>query len=169
MTMTKGLVSPSISSPTAVARTAVSAFPLDPAQDPASCKLLTRMVRIMYPHGKFSDGPYERTATAIFKASEATPAVKIAFASALHDLASAGFADMDDTQAYQHLKSIETTAFFKLARSTTVVALYDDEEVWQALGYEGPSFDKGGYINRGFNDLDWLPEPRIEEYTGGEA
>ena len=32
------------------------------------------------------------------------------------------------------------------------------------LGYEGASFDKGGYINRGFNDLDWLPEPRIEEH-----
>ena len=44
--------------------------------------------------------------------------------------------------------------------------LYDDPEVWAALGCEGSSFDKGGYINRGFNDLDWLPEPRIEEYDG---
>jgi hypothetical protein len=26
------------------------------------------------------------------------------------------------------------------------------------LGYEGPSFDKGGYLERGFNDLDWLPD-----------
>jgi hypothetical protein len=24
---------------------------------------------------------------------------------------------------------------------------------------EGPSFDKGGYLHRGFNDLDWLPDP----------
>jgi len=31
------------------------------------------------------------------------------------------------------------------------------------LGYEGPSFDKGGYINRGFDDLDWLPAALIEE------
>jgi hypothetical protein len=38
--------------------------------------------------------------------------------------------------------------------------------VWAALGYEGSSYDKGGYINRGFNDLNWLPEPRIEEYDG---
>jgi hypothetical protein len=36
--------------------------------------------------------------------------------------------------------------------------------VWDLLGYEGPSFDKGGYLHRGFNDLDWLPEPRITEY-----
>jgi hypothetical protein len=31
-----------------------------------------------------------------------------------------------------------------------------------AVGYEGPSFDKGGYIDRGFNDLDWLPDPEAE-------
>jgi hypothetical protein len=35
------------------------------------------------------------------------------------------------------------------------------------LGYEGPSFDKGGYLNRGFNDLDWLPDPRITELDRG--
>ena len=44
-------------------------------------------------------------------------------------------------------------------RSTAVVEVYSDERTWQLVGYEGPSFDKGGYINRGFNDLDWLPDP----------
>ena len=47
--------------------------------------------------------------------------------------------------------------------ATCVVALYDDREVWELLGYEGPSFDKGGYVDRGFDDLDWLPDPRISE------
>jgi hypothetical protein len=27
------------------------------------------------------------------------------------------------------------------------------------FGYPGPSWAKGGYINRGFNDLKWLPDP----------
>ena len=53
---------------------------------------------------------------------------------------------------------------FQHVRSTSVVTLYNDQEVWGLLGYEGSSFEKGGYINRGFNDLDWLPEPRIEEH-----
>jgi hypothetical protein len=30
---------------------------------------------------------------------------------------------------------------------------------WAHFGYEGSSFEKGGYINRGFQDLNWLPEP----------
>ncbi len=47
-----------------------------------------------------------------------------------------------------------------------MVALYDDKEVWEILGYEGASYDKGGYLHRGFDDLDWLPAARITEYTG---
>ena len=58
------------------------------------------------------------------------------------------------------------TPFFALVHATTVVALYDDHEVWDLLGYEGSSFDKGGYLDRGFDDLDWLPDPRVEEFDG---
>ena len=53
--------------------------------------------------------------------------------------------------------------FFGFIRRTTVLNFYDDPEVWDIFGYEGESFSKGGYLHRGFNDLDWLPEPRIEE------
>jgi len=38
------------------------------------------------------------------------------------------------------------------------VALYTDRKVWSELGYEGPSFKFGGYLERGFNDIDWLSE-----------
>ena len=64
--------------------------------------------------------------------------------------------------------------FFGFIRRTTVLHLYDDHEVWEALGYEGESFSKGGYLHRGFDDLDWLPDPPIElddaagsHHTGG--
>ena len=47
-------------------------------------------------------------------------------------------------------------------RSTAVVEVYSDERDLAAVGYEGPSFDQGGYLNRGFDDLDWLPDPEQE-------
>ncbi|WP_226341169.1 hypothetical protein [Gemmobacter serpentinus] len=143
-------------------------FTLDPAKDEASKALLARVVRVAFPHKNFPDAAYLRTAGVILTAAEGTPGQKLAFAATLHDLDQAGFADMDEAAALDHLKSIEDTPFFVLTRSTTVVTLYDDPEVWAVLGYEGPSFDKGGYINRGFNDLDWLPEPRIEEYEAAQ-
>jgi len=27
--------------------------------------------------------------------------------------------------------------------------------VWSKFGYEGSSWEQGGYINRGFNDVTW--------------
>jgi hypothetical protein len=54
------------------------------------------------------------------------------------------------------LQAIEQTAFFKAMRSDLVVSLYNQEELWPKFGYEGSSAEKGGYINRGFNDIDWL-------------
>jgi hypothetical protein len=48
-------------------------------------------------------------------------------------------------------------------RANVITTLYDDREVWKLLGYEVDSFAKGGWIDRGFDDLDWLPAPRVEE------
>jgi Gluconate 2-dehydrogenase subunit 3 len=47
-------------------------------------------------------------------------------------------------------------AFFDKVYSTTIVSLYNQPEVWPKFGYEGPSSAKGGYLHRGFNDLNWL-------------
>jgi hypothetical protein len=146
---------------------AKAAAPLDAGNEQTSRKALVRMIKVMFPHKRFADGPYERTADAVIKAASKTPSEKVDFAAALGELSESGFADLDDKAALARLKGMESTAFFKLVKGTTVTTLYDDPEVWQALGYEGPSFDKGGYINRGFNDLNWLPDPRVEEFAGG--
>ena len=50
----------------------------------------------------------------------------------------------------------EETAFFQQLRGDLVVSLYNQKEVWPKFGYEGSSYEHGGYIERGFNDLDWL-------------
>jgi hypothetical protein len=69
------------------------------------------------------------------------------------------FAELSADEQLEALKGIEGSAFFELVRSTAVVEIYSDQRTWQLIGYEGPSFDNGGYINRGFSDLDWLPDP----------
>ncbi len=64
---------------------------------------------------------------------------------------------MED-QRVEVLKALESTPFFKKLRGDLVVSLYNQKEVWSKLGYEGSSFEHGGYLERGFNDIDWLPE-----------
>jgi len=133
--------------------------------------VLTRVIRVMFPHPSFPDAPYERTADIIIDSANGAVRSRTVLEQgllALTQLAGGDFRALDDDAATGVLSRITGTEFFALVRSTAVVKLYDDHEVWEALGYEGPSFDQGGYINRGFNDLDWLPEPRITLYDGPE-
>lgn len=69
------------------------------------------------------------------------------------------FTELSADEQLEALTGIEDSDFFELVRSTAVVEIYSDPRTWQLVGYEGPSFDKGGYLNRGFDDLDWLPDP----------
>jgi len=55
------------------------------------------------------------------------------------------------------LQGIAHTPFFAKLRGDLVVTLYNQKELWPKFGYEGSSADKGGYIHRGFDDIDWLP------------
>ncbi|TIM17407.1 MAG: gluconate 2-dehydrogenase subunit 3 family protein, partial [Mesorhizobium sp.] len=50
----------------------------------------------------------------------------------------------------------EATPFFQAIRGGLVVSLYNQKEVWPIFGYEGESYSKGGYIARGFDDIEWL-------------
>jgi hypothetical protein len=126
---------------------------------------------VAFPHESFPDGPYERTADKILDEAQESTWFRVQLTQgllSLGQLAGGDFRDLPDEQALRVLRRVESTDFFGFIRRTTVLNLYDDEEVWETLGYEGPSFDKGGYVHRGFDDLDWLPEPRID-YLPGEV
>lgn len=130
---------------------------------PDEKKLLIKMIRDIYPHDRFPDSPYERTADDVINKGN-TDANRIMFSEGIEGLKKSKYGNMNFKKSTKYLKKMQSSGFFQHVRGTSVVTLYNDQEVWNLLGYEGPSFDKGGYINRGFNDLDWLPEPRIEEH-----
>ena len=56
------------------------------------------------------------------------------------------------------LQGIEQSEFFQKIRGDLIVSLYNQKELWPKFGYEGSSAEHGGYIKRGFADIDWLPK-----------
>jgi hypothetical protein len=131
--------------------------------------VLMRLLRVAYPHPGFPDAPYERIVKLLSEAEAAVEGeedVITAGLDALDAAAGGDFCALDDEAATAAVAAIADGPFFARVHGTFVVSFYDDHEVWDLLGYEGPSFDKGGYLHRGFDDLDWLPRPRIEEYHG---
>jgi len=128
-----------------------------------------RLLRVAYPHPGFPDAPYERVAKLLAEAEAAVEGEEDVISQGLDDLDAAAGGDfdvLDDESATAAVAAITDSAFFARVHATFVVTFYDDHEVWDLLGYEGPSYDRGGYLHRGFDDLDWLPRPRITEYDG---
>jgi hypothetical protein len=127
---------------------------------------LVALARALYPHDGLPDAPYLRTVASIEGRASAEPALWHTLNDGLVELRGAADgapASTDAATLQQLLRDREGTPFFRAIRQLTAWYFYDDHEVWAFVGYPGPSFSLGGYLHRGFNDLAWLPEPRIEE------
>ncbi len=132
---------------------------------PATAPTLVKVARDLYPHDRLPDAYYENAVAAIDTsvAAEAasktllTDGVGLLDAAAMKLKGSPYLAVASEADRITVLKSIEGTPFFARMRSEMVTALYNQPEVWTQLGYEGSSAEQGGYIHRGFNDIDWLP------------
>jgi hypothetical protein len=133
---------------------------------PTTLKTLVKVARDIYPHDFLVDSYYITAIKPWDGKAAKDPAVK----AMLED----GVRRLDQDAKDRHkvayvqvpweadrivlLQGIEQTDFFKKLRSDLVVSLYNQEEVWPKFGYEGSSAEHGGYINRGFADIDWLPK-----------
>lgn len=120
---------------------------------------LLQMARDIYPHDRLGDRFY---AVAVKSYDVTDQKQMVAEGIAALDAAAkqAGFdtylaAGWEDERV-AILRSIQDTPFFQTVRGGLVTGLYNQKEVWPIFGYEGESFSQGGYIARGFDDIDWL-------------
>jgi hypothetical protein len=123
---------------------------------------LVAAARTLYPHDRLPERVYRRVVVALDGIAGKSPASaqSIAeFADLVNGAMPLPFRELSEGYRVAALKGIEATAAFRLVQRATVRFLYDDIEVWEAFGYEGASVHLGGYVKRGFDDLDWLPDP----------
>jgi hypothetical protein len=120
---------------------------------------LLQMARDIYPHDQVPDQFY-------------AVAVKGYDAADKKDMVAAGIAELDAAAVAQGhadylsigweedrvkvLQAVEASVFFQTVRAGLVTGLYNQKEVWPIFGYQGESFSQGGYIDRGFDDINWL-------------
>jgi len=120
---------------------------------------VTALARTLYPHDGLSDDVYARVAAKLDEAAQEDPAQGRTISEGVAVLDDGTpFLDRSPDERLAAAKEIEGSPLFELVRSTAVVEVYSDTATWRLLGYEGPSFARGGYLHRGFDDLDWLPD-----------
>jgi hypothetical protein len=132
--------------------------------DPALAETLLQMSRALYPHDFLGDVHYARVVQDLdAEAADPDNQERLAmFRAGMGELdAAAGgsFTRADAAGRQAALQKIAGGPFFEAVRSKTIVSLYGRPEVWEQFGYEGPSFERGGYLDHGFDDLSWLPAP----------
>jgi len=134
------------------------------ALNPETARTLVKLTRDIYPHDRLADRFYAVAVKGYDEKAGKDPATLAAFevgvaaldadAKASHGVA---YADVGwEAERVALLLPIQSGAFFQGIRSDLIVSLYNQKEVWPLFGYEGESASKGGYVNRGFNDIQWL-------------
>jgi len=136
------------------------------ALTPAQLKTLVKVARDIYPHDMLGDSYYIIAVKPWDAKAAKDPATKSLIADGVSRL------DQDARERHQVpyaevaweadrvvlLRGIEQSDFFKKVRGDLIVSLYNQKELWPKFGYEGSSAEHGGYIKRGFSDIDWLPK-----------
>ncbi|WP_296917498.1 tat (twin-arginine translocation) pathway signal sequence [Polaromonas sp.] len=123
---------------------------------------LMKMGRVLYPHAKLPDAVYALLAKDLDAGATSDAKTTTLLRGGIADLdkaAGGNFTKATPAKQLAAVKSLESTPFFAAVRGKCVTSLYDNDMAFTALGYPGSSWEKGGYITRGFQDLKWLPEP----------
>jgi hypothetical protein len=114
-------------------------------------RTLTRMCRLIYPHDGLPDTVYAGIVAELLADPTQAPLLRRG-SEELGD-----FLSRHAAEQLTMLREIEAGAFFDAVRTPLKWALYNRQELRDLIDYPGPSFAFGGYINKGFDDIDWLP------------
>jgi hypothetical protein len=123
---------------------------------------LLLMMRALYPHDALGDVYYATSVEELDAKAAKDPALAKQLKEGLAGLDKAlgvPFHELSEGTQVEVLQGIERTPFFQAVRGHTVVALYNNKLVWADFGYQGSSFEYGGYLLRGFQDAGWTMQP----------
>ena len=134
------------------------------ALKPQSMAALMQMARDIYPHDQLADRFYVTSVAAHDAKAAGDDGYKAMMKAGVArlDLAAQGkgaasYVELGwEIDRADILRSIQSTEFFQAVRGDLITGIYNNPDVWPVFGYEGESASKGGYLNRGFDDIDWL-------------
>lgn len=142
-------------------KTAAAVANLTTTLDDHTAATLVHMCRHVYPHKAIGDSYYAKIIEGFddkAKADSKFAAFVQEGVASLDTIYGVKWLELSDGNKLDALKTIQTTPFFQAIRGSIVTGLYDQPLLWRQFGYEGSSWKSGGYIERGFDDIGWLPE-----------
>ncbi len=122
---------------------------------------LAALIFEMFPHQGLDPSVYEEVSDRVqnqLSARDDWAAMRERGVIALTTAAGAPWPSLSDEARLKATEEISKTPFFKTVYQAALFEFYSHPAVWALVGYPGSSAEKGGYLHRGFDDIDWLPE-----------
>jgi len=133
--------------------------------DAHGAETLLRMCRVLYPHDSLGDMYYAVVVEALDGEAGGDAAIASLLADGVARLDAAlgvPFKALSAGSQTEVLTAMQADPFFQKVRGSAVYHFYNNPLVWRQFGYEGSSFEHGGYVWRGFQDAGWLIAPDAE-------
>lgn len=129
-----------------------------------SNRTLLRMARDVYPHDTLEDKYYRQVMVPLAKQAETDPKLMDQLTIGIEALNQESKARYSTTyinvqteeERVAVLKAIEASAFFQKIKGDLMMGIYNNPEIWKKFGFGGSSWQHGGYINRGYDEIDWI-------------
>ncbi len=131
--------------------------------DHASATLL-RMARDVFPHDKLEDKYYAQVMSPLAEKAEQDADLQKLLkdgVAALDEQAKKRFGKVylevaAEADRVTILKAMEDMPFFQKIKGDLMMGIYNNQELWPRFGYGGSAWEKGGYVNRGYDENDWI-------------
>ena len=117
--------------------------------------LLAQVAFDLFPFAELPPALYAEVGERLSRAG--TPAVADGLGKLRSTAGDTAWHDVDDGTRLAALTALAGTPFFAAARAAALEVLFRAPDTFALLGYGGSAIEQGGYVNRGFADIDWLP------------
>ena len=124
-------------------------------------KVLSGVVYQLFPHERLNKDVYQQVTEQLSGKISDSAELTAMMDYALDVLAGNGieqWPELTEREKAASLEKIQQTPFFRFVLNETLGGIYRHPHTWKLLGFEGSSLEFGGYINRGLDDIDWLPD-----------
>lgn len=122
--------------------------------------VLAKVLYLLAPNARFSGSQYQRQVGIVQQRMARDTGLTANLSKGIELLNSADtlpFLQLTEAAQIAAMRKQVGTPFWGFV-SNPAVGIYNNPDVWPLIGYEGSAFEKGGYLNRGVNDIAWLPK-----------
>ena len=140
----------------------LAALPLRSSAEPPSAETTAAVISAaayeLFPHEQIDAQHYAGLAAA-FISADVDRALGLAAV-----LGGTEFVAVSRDERLARMTAAQGEAAFQALRMHMLMGLYNDLSVTRKFGYQGSSFAQGGYLRRGFDDVQWLPDSRSDAH-----